>query len=318
MIKFTAIILMAFFIACSSSVEKSPLVVKTLLPKELKEISGLTASGANIWAITDKPKARVFKLDTAGRLLQTVNVSNVEASDVEAVTSDSNFIYIGDVGDNTGDRVERKIIRISSSSIPAGKEVQVNGETIDFTFPDEEVVEKKSHNNFDCESVMSFKDSLYVFTKDREDKVTKLYVLPKTPGKYVAKYINSFNSEGLITDAAVNSQNNEVAIIGYHKGHLYPFIYLFTNFHGNDFFSGDYEKINLATKAWDWQLEGITFSNKNIVYFACEGTDHVPATFYGIKRNDILLLNKKKGNNKDLESDDEDAPGLTKKGDLKM
>lgn len=321
MIKLSVFVLAFLFIGCSSTTTtKSPLVVKTILPKELKEISGLTAVGGNIWAITDKPKSRVFRLDMAGKLLQTVNVSNVEATDVEAVTSDSTFIYIGDVGDNVGDRVERKIIKIKAAGIPAGAEVQVTGETIEFTFPNEAVTETKKENNFDCESVLSFKDSLYVFTKDREDKETKLYVLPKVPGKYVARYISSFDSKGLITDAAINKQNNELALIGYHKGHLYPFILLFSNFTGNDFFSGDHQRIELAKKEWDWQLEGITYSNKNIVYFSCEGTKQVPATFYGIRREDIFKLNKKKEKDqaKDEQKDEDDEPELTKKGHLKM
>ncbi|MCW3110458.1 MAG: hypothetical protein JWQ09_4964 [Segetibacter sp.] len=319
MIKLSALIFGCLLISCSSSTgEKSPLVVKTVLPKELKEISGITAVGENIWAITDKPKARVFKLDGGGKLLQTVNVSNVEATDVEAVASDSNFVYLGDIGDNIGDREERQIIKVSLANIPAGAEVQVPGEIIEFTFPNEEVTENKKQNNFDCESLMSFKDSLYVFTKDREDKETKLYVLPKTPGKYTARYINSFNSEGLVTDAAMNKQNNELALIGYHKGHLYPFIFLFTNFQGNDFFSGEHQKIELANKKWDWQLEGITYSNKNIVYFSCEETKEVPATFYGIRRDDIFKLKKKKEKEKQVQTDNEDGAELTKKGHLKM
>lgn len=309
MIKLAAFIIVCFFVSCSSSTgNKTELVIKTVLPDELKEISGITAQGENLWVITDKPKSRVFKLDAAGRPVQTVNVSNVEATDVEAVASDNNFIYIGDVGDNLGDRVERKIIKISATNIPAGNEVQVTGEVIDFTFPDAGVAENKKQNNFDCESLLSFKDSLYVFTKDREDNETKLYVLPKNAGRYVARYISSFNSNGLITDAAMNKQNNELALIGYHKGHLYPFIFLFTDFYGNNFFSGEHQKIDLADKKWDWQLEGITYSNKNIVYFTCEETKEVPATFYGIGRNDIFKLKKKREKNKGKEQNSEDKP----------
>ncbi len=319
MLKLSVVVFCWFLISCSSGSQKPPLVAKTVLPKELKEISGISASGTNIWAITDKPKARVFKLDATGKLLQTINVTGMEATDVEAVASDSNYVYIGDVGDNDGDRIERKIIKIASAAIPTGDEVQVAGDTINFTFPNEGVIESKKQNNFDCESLMSFKDSLYLFTKDRADKETRLYVLPKTPGRYTARYISTFNSEGLITDAAMNSQNNELALIGYHKGHQYPFIFLFSNFHGNDFFSGTNKKIELANKPWDWQLEGITYSNRNIVYFSCEGTKQVPATFYGIKRDDIFKLNKKKNKNKNKnKEDDDDEPELTKKAHLKM
>jgi hypothetical protein len=314
MYKLPALVFLSFLISCgSSSDEKSPLLVKTLLPQELKEVSGLTAIGEHVWVITDKPKSRVFKLDAAGKLLQVVNVSNIPAVDVEAVTSDDAFIYLGDVGDNLGDRVERKIIKLAIANIPSGSDVQVTGESIDFTFPAEIVAQSKKQNNFDCEALLSFKDSLYVFTKDREDKETRLYVIPKAPGKHTARYINTFNSDGLITDAAINKQNNELALIGYHKGHQYPFIYLFNDFQGDDFFSGNHKKINLTDGKWDWQLEGITYSADNVVYFSCEGTNQVPATFYGIGRDDIFKLNKA-GKTK-AKSKNKDAGEPTKKAE---
>src|SRR4051812_29167896 len=101
--KFSVFVFACISISCSSTNEKSPLAVKTILPDQLKEISGMTAVGSDIWVITDKPKARIFRLDSVGRVVQTVNILNIEATDVEAVTSDNHFIYLGDVGDNVGD-----------------------------------------------------------------------------------------------------------------------------------------------------------------------------------------------------------------------
>ncbi|MCW3079268.1 hypothetical protein [Segetibacter sp.] len=310
MIKLIPLIFLVFLMGCSISPKKeSPLIVKTILPKELKEISGITSVGDDLWVITDKPKSRVFKLSAQGRLLQIVNVSNVEATDVEAIASDATFIYLADVGDNMGDRVERKVIRIAIASIPAGEEVEITGETIEFTFPNEVVVESKKQNNYDCESMLSFKDSLYFFTKDREDKETKLYAIPKAPGKYAARYINTFNSEGLITDAALNKAGNELALLGYRKGHTFPFIYLFNDFRGENFFSGKHQKIELADKNWDWQLEGIAYGNNNNLYFSCEETKEVTATLYGINRSSLFKLakqKKEKKKTKDKEETSED------------
>lgn len=317
MLKFTIIVFVCFLSSCLATEQKSPLVIKTELPKDLKEISGITAQGAFIWAITDKPHAQVFKLDLSGNIVQQISVTNTEATDVEAVAADSNFVYIGDVGDNKGDRPERKIIKIARTNIGAGKEVEVTGEIIEFLFPGDEEVGKKKENNFDCESLLSYKDSLYVFTKDREDKETRLYVLPKSAGKYTARFIDSYNSKGLITDAAINPANNEVALIGYHKGHKYPFMIVFDKFQGNDFFSGEHKKINLADKPWDWQLEGITYGENNMMYFSCEGSKEVAATFYGIKREDLSKLNKKKQEDYH-EGEDQEGSGLTKKGHLKL
>lgn len=314
--KLPVLIFILFFASCAATESENPLVVKTILPKELKEISGITASGQDIWAITDKPRAEVFRLDQSGNIKGKTEITNTDATDVEAVTSDATYLYVGDVGDNTGDRVERKIIKVSKASIAPGRDSKVTGEVITFTFPAEGQVEKKKQNNFDCESLLSYKDSLYVFTKDREDKQTSLYAVPKTPGNHTARFINSFDVKGLITDASIDSAGNELALIGYHKGHRFPFIMLFNKFTGDDFFSGNNEKINLADKPWDWQLEGITYGNDNKLYFACEGTKQVSATFYGIKRKDIYKIEKKR--QEDSNDDNLKEPGLTKKGHLKM
>jgi len=284
------ILLPCFLFACSASQEKSALVVKTTLPKELKEISGITADNDAIWAISDKPHATIYKLDLSGNIKEQVEITNQEVTDAEAITSDAEFIYLGDVGDNKGDRIERKIIKVAKANI---KDSKVAGEVIEFSFEGKEDVEKKKQNNYDCESLLSYKDSLYVFTKDRKYKETRLFVLPKTAGKYTARFIDKFDSEGLITDAAVNLANNELALIGYHKGHKFPFIYFFNNFSDNNFFSGNNKKINLSDKPWDWQLEGLTYGNNNMIYFTCEGTKEVAATFYEIKRENVSKLDKK-------------------------
>jgi hypothetical protein len=317
MIKYLFIIIPCFLLSCSAAQDKSPLAVKTLLPKELKEISGISANGIDIWAITDKPHATVYRLDLSGNLKQQVEITNTEATDVEAVASDAEYIYIGDVGDNTGDRIERKIIKVAKANIKNQNPAKVTGEVIEFTFAGEEQTASKKQNNYDCETLLSYKDSLYVFTKDREDKETRLFVLPKVAGKYTARFIDSFNSKGLITDAALNPANNELALTGYHKGHKFPFIILFNNFKNNNFFSGEHKRINLADQSWDWQLEGITYGNNDIVYFSCEGTKQVAATFYGIKREDIFKLNKKKKQDKG-DSDSNDGAELSKKGHLKL
>jgi hypothetical protein len=273
----------------------------------------MSAQGNNIWTITDKPKPFIYNLDSLGNLVQTVEITNVKVVDVESVTSDEQYVYMGDAGDNNGDRMERQIVRVPLNAIGKGANVKATGEIITFTFPGDKEVDKKKQNNYDCESLLSFKDSLYVFTKEREEGQTKLFSLPKTPGSYTARFIDSFDCKGLITDAAINQSNTEVALIGYHKDHKYPFILLFKNFTGNNFFSGKHERIELADKDWDWQLESITYKGDDMVYFACEGTKQVDATFYAIKRDKLKKLDKKKADKKDK---DEGKP-LTKKGKLK-
>jgi hypothetical protein len=315
MLRSFAILLLLLATACTENTATNDLSVKKILPKELKEISGMVVSGDNIWTITDKPKPVLYNLDSNGNLVQTITINNVQVVDVEAVTADDKFVYLGDLGDNDGNREGRQIIKIAVDSIGKGATASANGEVISFDFPGDVEKDKKKKNNYDCEALLSYHDSLYVFTKERDSLRTKLFALPKTPGTYTARFLDSFDTKGLVTDAAINQSNNEVALIGYKQGHKYPFIIVFKNFQGEDFFTGKPEKIELADKPWDWQLESITYKRDDKVFFSCEGTKEVDATFYGIERNKLKKLDKKKKDNDKKDKDDD--KGITTKGKLK-
>lgn len=147
-----------FSIACNNLAKHSDLEFKTELDKPLKEISGIVADGKDLWAITDKPKALFWNIDTKGTILQEVTIKNVQASDVEAVTKDENFVYLGDIGDNDGSRDERKIIKVSKTAIGKNDKSEIAGEIITFHFSDDVLDDKKKKNNYDSEALLSFGD----------------------------------------------------------------------------------------------------------------------------------------------------------------
>ncbi len=157
-------------------------------------------------------------------------------------------------------------------------------------------MDKKKKNNFDCEAIAVANGVLYVFTKDREDNETKLYQLPNLPGRYEAKYISTFNAKGLITDAAISANGQELALCGYDKGHVKPFVLFFSNFKQNDLFSGNHQKINLGNKEQELQVEGITYGSNNMIYLTAEGGKKRPARFFAIDRKRLAALGKGKNN----------------------
>jgi hypothetical protein len=261
------------------------------LPKALKEVSGLARDGNALWTISDDNRSDIYKLDLQGNILQQVHLKNIAVVDVEAVAVDREYLYIGDVGDNDGRREGRQIIRIAKSTLGGGSRVDVNGELIAFVFPDEGAVKKKKSNNFDCEAVISYGDSLYLFTKRREDLKTELYVLPKSPGKYVARSLGVFKAKGLITDAAVNPEGNELALVGYDEGHTRPFIWIFDHFGKEGFFTGHARRFELTNKKkLDWQVESISYRDDNSFYIACERTKDVPNTIYIVDKKELTAL----------------------------
>jgi hypothetical protein len=221
-----------------------------------------------------------------------LKVSGVRLDDVEAVAADRRYLYIGDIGDNDGTRSDRVIIRIPKSSINKGT-TSVTGEEIRFTFPDEGTVKKKKSNNFDCEAMISYGDSLFLFTKQREDMGTELYALAKTPGTHTARIIGQFKTKGLVTDASVNDRGDEISLVGYDEGHRKPFVWTFTGFNGNDFFSGKHRRYELTNKKnLDWQVEGISYRNNDSFFISCEKTKDVPNTLYVIPKSELLNSDK--------------------------
>lgn len=293
------IIALALFVLLikKANAQENKFELKKELSKELKEISGIAKDGKALWAIVDTKNAGIYKLDLNGTILQTIHLNNYKLKDAEAVSVDNEYLYVGDVGDNNGTRPNRTIIRIAKSSIGHQSLVNVDGELINFTFPDEGTVKKKKSNNYDCEAMISYQDSLYVFTKRRDDMKTGLYALPKSEGTYQARSIALFKTKGLVTDAAVNEKGNEIALVGYDEGHTRPFIWILSHFSGNNFFSGNYKHFELTNeKKLDWQVESITYRDKDSFFIACEKSKDVSNTLYLLLTTE--LLKSKKGDSK--------------------
>src|SRR2546423_15471221 len=128
MLKIITPVILLLLTGCTGNPQTSALSVKKELSKELKEISGMSAQGKNIWTITDKPRPLLYNLDSAGNLVQTITIKSVQVLDVEAVTADTKYVYRGDIGDNNANREERQIVRVPVDSIGKNAYETVNGE----------------------------------------------------------------------------------------------------------------------------------------------------------------------------------------------
>ncbi len=271
-----------------------PNILIDSLPDIINETSGLIYYNGGLWTHNDSDrKPEIYKFDTiTGHILQTVKINNAVNIDWEDITQDSNYIYVGDFGNNSGDRTNLKIYKISKKNITKEKNISVNASIINFSFSDQtEFVSNHCNNNFDCEAFFCFQDSLYLFSKNWIDKKTKLYVLPSIQGNYIATLIDSFNVNGFITGADINISANEITLIGYCD--YIPFVWLFFDFKGNKFFSGNKRRIDISGLDFV-QTEGITYTyNKNILISAEKSA--VLQSLYRI--NAALWINSKKKQN---------------------
>ena len=267
-------ILLVLSLACVSNRAPDPAFKPIIpLPAQLGECSGLISLGHGLFAglndsgnaaelyvfnISEKPDTRVVK------------ISGASNHDWEELTADSTYVYISDTGNNSGNRKDLKIYRISKAALIQNDEVPAD--VISFYYPEQKKFEPSNKHNFDCEAMISAGDSLYLFTKNRGNAKTDLYSLPKTPGHYPARYLDRFDAMGLITGADIRQTpgNNSLVLIGYTvegKGY-HPFILYFPAVKGTDFFKASFERIMFDGKL---QTESISFHDEHSVYITNEG-----------------------------------------------
>lgn len=244
--------------SCQYKSTKIKPVFSQELDNSIHETSGLIHWNDKLWTINDDKDVHLYSFDSIGKNIQKQLLPNVKNKDWEEISQDSLHIYIGDFGNNVnGNRKDLQILKIQKKSILDNNPII---DTISFVFEDQNNFENKKANttNFDCESLIVTRDSLYLFTKEWKSKQTRLYVLPKFAGNHRAKYKATLNVKGLITGAFLHENSKIVVLSGYSKK-LKPFLYLLYDYKENHFFSGNKRKIKLALPFH--QIEGIASEN---------------------------------------------------------
>ncbi|MCE1202296.1 MAG: hypothetical protein LWX09_09400 [Bacteroidia bacterium] len=230
------------------------------LPYEARESSGLVFHDSLLWTHNDsKHKAELYALSPIdGRLIKTIKVSNAVNIDWEEIAKDDQYMYVGDVGNNAGQRRLFQIYRIPLDALMGEGDANVAADTIMFTYPDQPTKLKYLNHNHDCEAFVVSGDSIYLFSKNWADGQCKLYRIPAQKGLWVAEAVNKFDSRGLITGADYQPETGQLMLVGYTKGTWMPFLWILHDFEGNNFFSGNKRRINLK-RLITTQIEAVVF-----------------------------------------------------------
>jgi hypothetical protein len=253
------------------------------LPDILSESSGMIFYDSLLWTFNDsRSGAQLYGLGiTSGDIRKQITVSNAVNVDWEDIAQDSLFIYIGDIGNGSGSRTSLTVYKLRKSAILDLPEQNCLADSINFSFEDQTDFTAHYHETqFDCEALICVNDSLYVFTKDWVGNHSVLYNVPNIPGNYMAKRIDEFDSDGLVTGASYIPGNKQIILCGYRN--YRPFIILFE--------SSDAVIISLLTQTrYDFseyiglQTEGID-SYRQYIYLTCENS-LLPQGFFKLKVN---------------------------------
>jgi hypothetical protein len=263
-----SLVLLALF-PLAVTAQITPTLVTTLAD-EVNETSGLLWIGDDLWTHEDSDcEPKLYRIDrNSGAVLQTVNV-NAPNVDWEDITSDEEHVYLGDVGNNGGNRTDLKILRFSRALLEDPSTTEVNVDTIAFAYEDQTSFEFAMNNNdWDCESILAHSDSIYLFTKNWVDHQTRLYSIPAQPGEHLAQLRGSHDVQGLITGAAMEANGERVVLVGYTPAPFVPFVCVLHDYTGTDMLGGEVERatttlafVQVEGVEWDGTA-GIIFSNE--------------------------------------------------------
>lgn len=251
----------------------SPQLVANLV-QELDENSGLIFLSNSIFSINDGGNLpRIQELSLQGNIVRAVLVDSIQNIDWEAISHNQSDVFIGDFGNNSGNRTNLSILKINRNELQNFDTVQAN--KIHFNYSDQinfnNVV---NQHNFDCEAFFFYQDSLHLFTKGWENLYTKHYVIPLNNEDSVeAQLRDSLFVDGLITDATIDTTTGRILLLGYKNNgsNFYTsFVYLLFDYNQMHFFSGNKRRIEIGNMLNVSQTEGITFESSTSGFISAE------------------------------------------------
>ena len=239
------------------------------LPDKMNEISGMLVWKNLFWGFNDSGgDAVLFGFDKSGTIRMEIELEGAVNRDWESITQDEDYLYVGDFGNNRGNREDLCIYKINKKKIGGEAQQKVGAEKINIRYAAQKnfVISSKS-TPFDCEAMVEFKGKLYLFSKNWSEHTTAIYRLPTQPGEYTLEAIDTLEVNLLVTGADISPDKTKLALIGYLDYRTY--LWIFSDFADDDFGRGESNYLNLKNIDGA-QTEGIYFMNNDSLLISCE------------------------------------------------
>jgi len=230
------------------------------LSDSLRETSGLTFFKDKLYTFNDGGNPNlVFEIDeNSGKILNKLQ-ANFPNKDWEAITNDGENLYIGDFGNNAGNRKDLAIYKIENST---------NSYKIQFNYQNQKEFKTNYLNHdFDCEAMIFLDNKIHLFSKEWSLKNISHYIInfQNSENQTVTK-IETLPIGFVVTDASYFE--GKLYVVGYtKKGKV--FMMIFEENSDGLFFSKPSKKYKLGSALTIGQVEGIAV-NKDGVYISNE------------------------------------------------
>lgn len=202
---FSYIFVVLLFVQCGRKVLPEGAIE---LPKKIRETSGLATQNGQFITFNDSGgKATLYAIQPNGTELKKHKIKGAVNRDWEDIAQDSNYFYIGDMGNNYAKRKDLTIY-IVKRDFSLHDSIKINYAT-------QEKFKKRKKHKYDAEAIMVYGDSLLLFSKNRKSYKTQLYVFPKQAGKYTLSKRKTFEVNALITGGDYDHSSKKLVLTGY-------------------------------------------------------------------------------------------------------
>ena len=252
----------------SAEIDSAEIVSKIVLPKIINETSGLEFYNNNFITHNDsggEPSLYVF--NEMGEVIETIGLNKnpdfeIENNDWEDITNDNEYLFVADTGNNFGNRDNLNIIRVSK-----GTDFMVDG-IIEISYSDQESFFPRPKHKYDAEAIIVIEDKIALFSKDRENLNTDLYLVDKNQnGSQILTSEVSYNVNTLITGGDYDEDLNLLALVSYNaKGDQY--LLLFKNFKLNNLKNNIFKKFIIPLE--QAQIEAVKIIDEKTFWVTSE------------------------------------------------
>jgi hypothetical protein len=281
--------LIIIFLIAFLNASAQELALETSLDASVNETSGLLYINNTLITHNDSGNTnQLYDIDTTtGLVARTVSITNATNTDWEDITHDDTYIYIGDFGNNQGNRTNLKIYRIAIADYFNNS--SVTAEIINFSYSSQtNFTPSPMATNFDAEGLIHYNNMLYVFSKNWLDGNTNIYELPKVPGTYSISTMDTIVAQGLVSGATHNTLDNSIILCGY--GASGAFLIQLSAFNSGLFSNGTIIKtvVNIPEN-YSFQIEGIALINATDYYVSAEGNSNVAPGLFSFSSSPLSL-----------------------------
>jgi len=263
---------------------------KTIISDTLEETSGLVVVNGKLLSMNDSGNsAEIFEFSPDNGNITKTYSTNAVNIDWEAITLDSNNnIYVGDFGNNHGNRKDLSIYKFPFT--PDVDSLKYSSK-INFFYPQQKDFSKKNVNHdLDCEAMIFLNDKIHIFSKSwKTSSVVHYTIDPDIEEKQPAKMVESYQSDFVVTDATYFQ--GKLYLIGYTKfsnsgGVESSEVYLLSCEETSQgiFFDGEIKKYLLGKEIVLGQIEGIVATDLGLYIsgerFNYKGYDIPPHLYF--------------------------------------